>query len=152
MKINVKKLQVGGYLQYTPTPIIPQQNPYPQSQEETPKSKTVDKDIMETMLGKGITSDVYNFADERNAMFQEYENLPDDIKNSSIGTNLKRRMTDYGKLNEIIRNKERLDSLVKDKQQALDDVAVYQGKVFVADTNTGELNLMNIQDYSNEHS
>jgi len=146
MKVNIQKLQIGGVV-YKPLPMLPTREQAPK-QPEAP----LEKDLLEGMIGEGITNDVMSYSDQVNQAYQAYSMLPEDLRTSYQGQMIRRTLKgDPAKLNAIKRNKQDFDKILTQKEKALDETAVSQGKVIVRDEQ-GNLSNLSLGQYAQAHS
>ena len=146
MKVNVQKLQIGGVV-YKPLPSLPTREPAPK-----PAEAPLEKDLLESMIGEGITNDVMSYSDQVNQAYQAYSMLPEDLRNSYQGQMIRRTLKgDPAKLNAIKRNKQDFDKILTQKEKALDETAVSQGKVIVRDAQ-GALSNLSLGQYAQAHA
>lgn len=142
MKVNIAKLQIGGVV-YKPLPMMPRKE-----REPKPAEAPLEKDLLESMIGEGITNDVMAYSDQVNQAYQAYSSLPEELRNSYQGQLIRRTLKgDPAKLNAIKRNKADFDKILTQKEKALDEFAVSQGKVIVAD-DKGSISNMSLGQYA----
>jgi len=145
MRINIQKLQAGGgLLTYRPTPSFQQQEAPPAPPAEAP----ISDDLLDKMVGAGITNDVMEYANEVNAKFNAYSTMPESLRNSSVGRTIRQSLKgDRGRLNEILRSKKYFDDTIETKKKAMSEYAIKDGQVLVKDADNNIAN-MSLAQYS----
>lgn len=153
MRLNIRKLQSGG-LVYRPLTENAEGQPdlAPQQQQAAQQPSGLDKDILKSMLGEGVTNDVMAYSETINNAFSEYSTLDPIMRNSAYGRSLVNTMKgDWAALNMLKRNKQILDrgaEQAKD-QKALDEIAITSFGVVVQDNETGQLREVSHEDFAN---
>lgn len=156
IKDSVKTLQQGGEVSgtgmvfghtYTPFNVRQQTNPSQDDQKESKKSNSkkndlVDEDLLKSLVGKGITSDVNANIQGIVSLQLQYDRLNDVDKNSNEGMMLLNKIqVQSAQVNSLLRNAE----LFKTQQQnvvskdALNEIAVTSAGVMIQDSKTGKI-------------
>ena len=159
MKINIQKLQAGGYVTYQPVStaaITPQQAPQAQSnsvgQSETDTPETyLDPAIMRRMLGKGITTDTMQYSQELQSAYQQYQYMNDFQKNSYQGRQIRMMLKgDLGQLNALVRSKQDFDNSIEvaKSNNALDELAATNSGMIVRDNDSGKITQVGFAEYA----
>jgi hypothetical protein len=151
--MKITKLQSGGYLNYEPLPMIPEQAaPQAAPQEDTkPKDEGLDQDVLKKMIGEGITTDVMQYSQQVNQAYQRYSMMDDNMKNSYAGRQLRQVMKgDLGQLNALWRGKKMLDASIEQAKSndGLGELAVTNDSVVVKDQQTGGITTLTFAQYS----
>lgn len=159
--MKIRKLQAGGYLAYQPLPIIPRQGQVaaqPQAVEESTsegnKDGFMDKDLMKSLLGKGITVDVMEYTSKIDQLSQEYENMAPLERNTSRGKQIRSFLKgDMGMLNGLLRSKDFFDNSMKkaEANKSLDEIAINGNSMFVKNKDGKVMNI-GFSDYSQNKS
>lgn len=107
-------MQDGGFLTFRPLTISQSVQPGAAETKETPadkKEKFIFEETMKTMIDKGITSDVMQYANIMEDAATQYESMSNLDKQSNRGRQLKKIMSGDPKfLVQLVRNKEYLDT------------------------------------------
>lgn len=158
MKVNVTKLQAGGYIAYQPTPMVPQQQPQPDAQQNPDPQEDsgyLDKNVMEKMLGKGITTDVMQYSGELQQAYQQYQMMNDFQRNSYKGRQIRNMLKgDLGQLNALMRSKDMFDDSMKNAKSndALDEMAVTNNGMVVRNNETGKIDTVSFGQYAQDNA
>ncbi len=154
--MKVKQLQTGGYINYEPNPMVPQQSvQQPQQEAAQPAASQeayLDKGILEKMLGKGITTDVIDYSQKLDEASNQYEKMSDAQRNTYRGKSLRSLLKgDLGQLNGLIRAKEMFDDSIKTAKEngALSEFAVTPHGMIVKNQ-AGNIEEMTFSDYAKQ--
>jgi hypothetical protein len=159
MKLNtVKILQAGGYINYQPIPTPPQQQaqePQQAGAQQPEEDSYLDKNVMEKMLGKGITTDVMQYSGELQQAYQQYQYMTDIQRNSYKGRQIRQMLKgDLGQLNALMRSKDTFDESIKNAKSndSLDEYAVTNNGMVVRDNETGKVNTVTFAQYAQDNA
>ena len=160
MNFNVNKYQVGGLIAVQPLPF----QSYPQataaesataaaSSDKSSKSKSnLEDDLLKEMVGKAITTDVMKYKDEIDQATIKYSNMSDLEKNSFMGKKLRDFLSgrDFSRINQLQQSKANFDKSIKvvDDNKAYDEVAITPRGLVVMNTESGGLETVSVQEYS----
>jgi hypothetical protein len=155
MKINITKLQAGGYINYQPISTAPTpQQPAPAQQapqQGDDVESYMDPSIMRRMLGKGITTDVMQYSQQLQSAYQQYQYMNDFQKNSYQGRQIRMMLKgDLGQLNALVRAKDDFDNSIQDAKtnDALDETAVTGQGMIVRDNQSGKITQVGFGQYA----
>ena len=157
MKVNIQKLQAGGYLNYqpvstAPTPQQPQQAQQASQQGQGDDIESyMDPAIMRRMLGKGITTDVMQYSQQMQSAFQQYQYMNDFQRNSYQGRQIRMMLKgDIGQLNALVRSKQDFDNAVSDakSKDALGELAATNSGMVVRDNDSGKITEVGFAEYA----
>jgi len=162
MKINIKNLQSGGYLNYQAVPtneVLPQQQQAPQQQNGGPTGQSetdtpetyLDPAIMRRMLGKGITTDTMNYSQQLQSAYQQYQFMNDFQRNSYQGRQIRMMLKgDLGQLNALVRSKQDFDTSVENARSnnALGELAATDSGMIVRDNDSGKITQVGFAEYA----
>lgn len=152
MKLNIKKLQAGGYLSYQPLPIVPTSQAAPAQQAQAqPEEAGVDKELLTKLVGNGLTNDVMAYSKAVNQAYTQYASLSEYERDTYKGRSLRNMMKgDFAQINALIRSKDNMkESLDAAKSNdSLGEFAVTKGGMFVKDNSTGKIGLVSFQQYA----
>lgn len=162
MKLNITKLQAGGYLPYQPLPMIPQgQAPAEEVEEEDTKEDKkdsnpyLDKTLVNKLLGQGITTDVIAYSEELESAYQQYSNMNEYQRNSYRGKQLRSILKgDLGQLNALMRGKKTLDESITNAKSngALEEYAVTSSGMVVKNIADGKISTVSFADYAADNT
>ena len=156
MKLGVLKLQEGGYMLYEPTPPIqsPVQEAIPTATQEKAENGTIqgiDKDLLKTLIGHGLTNDVITFKRQVDDAYSRYASMSVAEKESVIGRRLRQIMSgDFAQINAMINNKDQFEKAAENVKANLaeSEYAVTNNGMVVMDNQTGKIGNVSFEEFS----
>lgn len=155
MEINIKKFQAGGYLTYQPLPMQEQpQQAAPTQTAASEQDNGIDNDVMDKLLGKGITNDVMAYTQAVSSAYKQYSVMSIAERNTYKGRQMRNMMKgDPGQLNALVRAKEAFDKSADTAKTngALDEMAATDTGVVVK-TADGKLDIISFSKIAQDNS
>lgn len=157
MKLNIKKLQIGGVI-FDPTDASVQASSSSgaaQPSSKRPEKDPIDeytKDMRNQLIGKGLINEVNMFSASYQEDLRAYEALPESAKESYQGKMLRRKLQgDMGKLNELVKNQDAWNkSYDTMKSNNTQSTAATIGENFVIKNAKGQITTISFDQYSRE--
>lgn len=161
MKLNIPKLQMGGVIFNPSLAQAEQQVPgdaylsSPRSSESKNKEKNTDdfiSDVQKQLVGKGLINEVNIFSQKYENDLRTYESLPEEVKQSYQGKQLRRKLSgNMAELNEISQNYAIWSDAVKTiKSNNTIDTAATLGNSFIIKTADGRISTLGFNEYNRE--
>ncbi len=161
MKLNIPKLQMGGVI-FNPSLAQPEQKTQgdtylsaPKASDTKGKEKDAEDfigDIQKQLVGKGLINEVNIFSKKYENDLRTYESLPEEVKQSYQGKQLRRKLSgDMAELNEISQNYTIWADAVKTiKSNNTIDTAATLGSSFIVKTADGRISTLGFNEYNKE--